>query len=207
MEEEIGAIVLSLCATEVGICWHSCWATAVELASTDSGDAEEARRSCEIEATSPCPTGEGGGAIADCCEVRISISEESGASSNEDGADNRQGVSFMVKDIWKEGLQSIKIQVHPAAMLGLAIRRASMEQQTIKDLPTVLAVHSAAMLGLAIRRARIDQLTIKDLPTALAPHPAAMLGLAIRRSRIDQQSFGGIRKALLEGVHICLAHW
>lgn len=63
------------------------------------------------------------------------------------------------------------------------------------------------MLGLAIRGARIDQLTIKDLPTALAMHPAAMLGLAIRRSRIDQQSFGGIRKALREGVHICLAHW
>ena len=96
VEVEIGAIVLPLCTTEVGICWHSCWATAVELASTDSEDAEEARRSCEIEATSPCPTGEGGGAIADCCEVRISISEESGASSDEDGADNRQGVSFMV---------------------------------------------------------------------------------------------------------------
>ncbi len=94
--EEIGATALPLCTTEVGICWHSCRATAVDLASTDSGDAEEARRSCEIEATSPCPTGEGGGAIADCCEVRISISEKSGASSNEDGADNRQGVSFMV---------------------------------------------------------------------------------------------------------------
>ena len=96
MEVEIGATALSLCATEVGICWHSCWVTEVELASTDSGDAEEARRSCEIEATAPCPTSEGGGAIADCCEVRISISEKSGASSGEDGADKGQGVSFMV---------------------------------------------------------------------------------------------------------------
>ena len=66
------------------------------MASTDSGDVEEARRRCEIETTSPCPTVEGGGAIADCCEVRISISEKSGASSDEDGADKRQGVSFMV---------------------------------------------------------------------------------------------------------------
>ena len=147
--EEIGATALSLRATEVGICWHSCWATAVELASTDSGDAEEARRSCEIEATSPCPTGEGGGAIADCCEVRISISEKSGASSDEDGADKRQGVSFMVNRYLEKGLQSIKIQVHPAAILGLAIRRP----------------------------------------------------------KIDQLTFGGIRKALREGVHICHAHW
>lgn len=63
------------------------------------------------------------------------------------------------------------------------------------------------MLGLAIRGARIDQLTIKDLPTALAMHPAAMLGLAIRGAKICQLTFGGIRKALLEGVHICHAHW
>ena len=63
------------------------------------------------------------------------------------------------------------------------------------------------MLGLAIRRARIDQLTIKDLPTALAMHPAEMLGLINRRASMEQQTFGGIRTALREGVHICHAHW
>lgn len=63
------------------------------------------------------------------------------------------------------------------------------------------------MLGLGIRGASMDQQTIKDLPTALAPHPAAMLGQATRGASMDQQTFGGIRKALREGVHICLAHW
>jgi len=62
-------------------------------------------------------------------------------------------------------LQSIKIQVHPAAMLGLAIRRASMEQQTIKDLPTALAVHPATMIEDSIRQSRTYEQTFKDLPT------------------------------------------
>ena len=92
-------------------------------------------------------------------------------------------------------------------MLELAIRGASMDQQTIKDLPTSLAVHPAATTEDSIRQSRTYEQTFKDLPTTLAPHPAAMLGLAIRRASMEQQSFGGIRKALLEGVHIYLAHW
>ena len=177
------------------------------MASTDSGEAEEARRSCEIEVTLPCPTGESGGVVVDCCEVRISISEKSEASSTEDGADKGQGVSFMVNRYLERRFAINKNSSSSCSNARTGYQTCKDLPLTIKDLPTALAPHPAAMLELAIRGASMDQQTIKDLPTTLAPHPAAMQGLTNRRSRIDQQTFGGIRKALQEGVHICLAHW